>query len=183
MLNGSGRPFFALIIGIDTYQDTHIDNMLGCVADADDIQAFLTRDLHIAQDRIAILRNEKATYASIVQEIQKLAANDSVAFNDPILIYYAGCSRATQDGVALVLHDSATTDNSDWSSILVDTELNGLLKQLANRKGNNIVRWSIMGFFFSPNITLPRLWSLTQVMLRASVERAMHMRFRTHMFY
>ena len=156
MLNGSGRPFFALIIGIDTYQDTHINNMPGCVADADDIQAFLIRDLHISRDRIVILRNEKATHASIVQEIQKLAADDRVAFNNPILIYYAGCCLQKQDSVVLFPYDGAT-DNGNWSKILPDTELNGLLKQLANRKGNNIVRWPIMCFFFSPNIILPRL--------------------------
>lgn len=155
MLNGSGRPFFALIIGIDTYRDTNI-NTHGCVADADDIQTFLTRDLHIIQDRIVILRNEKATHASIVQEIQKLAANDSVAFNDPILIYYSGSCQTIQDGVALFPYDGAT-NNGNWSNILPDTELNGLLKQLANRKGNNIVRWSVMCLFFSPNIILPRL--------------------------
>ena len=156
MLNGSGRPFFALIIGIDTYQDTHIMNMPGCVADADDIQAFLTRDLQISRDRIVILRNEKATHTSIVQEIQKIAVDDSVAFNHPILIYYAGCCEKVQDSAVLFPYDGAI-DNGKLSNIFSDTELNGHLKELANRKGNNIVRWSIMCFFFSPNIILPRL--------------------------
>ena len=130
--------------------------MPGCAADADDIQAFLTRDLHISRDRIVILHNEKATHARIVQEIQKLAADDRVVFNNPILIYYAGCCMEVQDGVALFPYDGAT-DNGKWSNLLSDTELNGHLKQLANLKGNNIVRWSIMCFFFSPNIIFPRL--------------------------
>ena len=146
MLDGSGRPFFALIIGIDTYRDTSI-SIPGCVADADDIQAFLTTDLHILQNRIVILRNEEATHASIVQEIRNLAANDRVAFNDPILIYYAGCCQEIQDSVAIFPYDGAT-DNGKLSNILPDTELNGLLKELANQKGNNIVRWSITCFFF-----------------------------------
>lgn len=132
-----GRPFFALIIGIDTYEDTNIRNMPGCVADADDIEAFLTKDLHILPDRIVVLRNEEATHARIVQEIEKLAKNDSVAFKDPILIYYAGCCQKIQDSVALFPYDGAA-DDGKGSNILPDTELNCLLKQLANKKGDNI---------------------------------------------
>lgn len=156
MLDGSGPPFFALIIAIDTYEDTLIENISGCVADADDIQAFLTKDLHISPDRIVNLRNAEATYASIIQEIRKFAADDRVAFNSAILIYFAGCCGKVQDSGVLFPYDCAI-DNSKWSNVLSETKLNGHLKQLANLKGNNIVRWSIMCFFFSPNIIFLRL--------------------------
>ena len=178
MLDGSGRPFFALIIAIDTYKDKNIS---GCVADADDIQAFLTKDLHISPDRIVNLRNKKATYASIIQEIRKFAADDRVAFNSPILIYFAGCCGEVQGSSVLFPYDSSAIGNSKFGNVLSETKLNGHLKQLANLKGNNIVRWSIMCFFFSPNIIFLRLRSLTYVML-AFVERAMYMRPRTPMF-
>ncbi|KAF8957461.1 peptidase C14, caspase domain-containing protein [Flammula alnicola] len=134
-----GRVLFALIIGINRYSDhSNITDVKGSIADADDIQAFLTRDLHVSQDCIVILRDENATHANIVQEILNFAANDRIAFNDPILIYYAGHGREIQGRVVLFPHDATCGSQEDDKRSILDIEFNDLLKRLANEKGNNI---------------------------------------------
>jgi hypothetical protein len=119
------------------------------VADADDIQVFLTRDLRISNDRIVNLRNEEATHANIVEELSKLAKNDRIVVNDSVLIYFAGQVMKGQRGVALLPHDGAPDSQGEDKRFIWDGEFNGLLKQLAKAKGNNIVRPCIM-FLVSP---------------------------------
>lgn len=144
-----GRSLFALIIGIDRYTSVKYCATKGCVADANDIEVFLTRDLHISDDRIVNLRDGRATYANIVEELSKLAKNDRIAVNDSVLIYFSGQAIKRKRGVVLLPHNAALDSQGEDKRFISDGEFNDLLKQLAMAKGNNIVRRCIT-FLVSP---------------------------------
>ena len=151
-----GRSLFALLIGIDTYSSVRIAPTRGCVADADDIEVFLTRDLHISDDCIVNLRNEEATYANIVEELSKLAKNDHIAVNDSVLIYFSGHAVKRGMGVAFISHDAVPDSQpGEDHRFIWDWKFNGLLKRLAKAKGNNIVRPCIMFLLFPARHSQP----------------------------
>lgn len=154
---GVSRRFFALIIGVEKYKFPLWLNLEGCVADADDIVAYVTRYLGVSDDHISVLNNEMATRANIIHHIQVLATDGRIAPNDPILIYYAGAVSIVQaptpartgwtDAPTSLLHPYDFNPNpttlSDNPSGISDKMLNGLLANLATAKGNNIVRPSL----------------------------------------
>ncbi|KAG6808940.1 hypothetical protein H0H92_002293 [Tricholoma furcatifolium] len=85
---------FAVIIGIDRYDDIDVPDLSGAVADADAINEFLLR-IHVSQNRIVNLRDEEATRKAILQALRDIATNDVIGAQDPILIYFAGLGSET----------------------------------------------------------------------------------------
>ena len=77
---------YALIIGIDKYQN--VRSLDYAVKDAEDIQSMLMDKFNFPQDNIVLLKNEKATKASIIQEFSNITKK--AASNDRVLIFFAG---------------------------------------------------------------------------------------------
>ncbi|KAK7460550.1 hypothetical protein VKT23_009270 [Stygiomarasmius scandens] len=145
-------PLFALIIGVDNYADSNIPKLAGCVADANDISMFLTRDLGVQADQIINLRNEQATRTAIINNIETLGLDSRISRDDPILVYYAGhgsniaAPREWIPGVSeenakiqmLLPHDFVPTSKNGEGQGILDVQLSTLLTRLADIKGNNI---------------------------------------------
>ncbi|KAK0187316.1 caspase domain-containing protein [Armillaria mellea] len=85
-------PLFALVIGIDKYENRsyRLRELNGAVADVDAVYIYLHETLHVPENRIKNLRNEEGTRATIEMEIRNLGDNTAIKEGDPILIYYAG---------------------------------------------------------------------------------------------
>ncbi|KAF5317642.1 hypothetical protein D9758_018630 [Tetrapyrgos nigripes] len=83
------KRLFALIIGIDNYEDPSIQNLSGAVLDAENVKNCLTDTLGVLQSNIQTLYDTQATKVNILNAIRGLA-DIPIAKDDPILIYYAG---------------------------------------------------------------------------------------------
>ncbi|SJL15631.1 uncharacterized protein ARMOST_19134 [Armillaria ostoyae] len=84
------QSLFALVIGIDEYADPNVHNLTGAVADADAVNDFLQKTLHVPEYQIKNLRNKEVTRVTIEREIKNLGDNPAIKRDDPILIFYAG---------------------------------------------------------------------------------------------
>ncbi|KAG6824171.1 hypothetical protein H0H92_007786, partial [Tricholoma furcatifolium] len=85
---------FAVIIGIDRYNDIDVPDLSGAVADADAISEFLLH-IDVPRDRIVNLRDGEATRKAILQALRDIASNEMIGTQDPILIYFAGFGSET----------------------------------------------------------------------------------------
>ena len=130
------RPFFALVIGIDS----DAEGFEGHIAEADDITDFLATDLGISPDHIVTLRNEDATRTKILKHIEDLANDVRIMRNDPILIYFSGVASNSN------LHGYQGTGLPDDEVNISARDFNSLLEKLHDSKGNNIVRLSTIIF-------------------------------------
>ncbi|KZV64156.1 hypothetical protein PENSPDRAFT_588869, partial [Peniophora sp. CONT] len=135
----------ALIIGIDRYASPIVDNLRGAGADADAIDEYLRRDLHVPRRQIVNLRNEEATRNAIVDQLQALVTRDTIRKDDPILIYFSGQSGRIvlpggQEKVSVLVPTDAqpTQSEGEDSRLLVTGFLGVLLCEIAASKGNNI---------------------------------------------
>ncbi|PBK59428.1 hypothetical protein ARMSODRAFT_899249 [Armillaria solidipes] len=143
-------PLFALIIGIDKYLSNGVKDLSGAVADANAVDAFLQKSLHIPNGQIKILRNEEATRVTIETEIKDLGNNPAIKKDDPILIYYAGHGAeanapsgwpsASGRLQMLVPYDfiPSGSDDSERGQGVLDVRLSHLLADLAAKKSDNI---------------------------------------------
>ncbi|KIY72174.1 hypothetical protein CYLTODRAFT_389056 [Cylindrobasidium torrendii FP15055 ss-10] len=145
------RPLFALTIGINEYKHScrELPNLKGCIPDADEVDAYLERDLRVPKSNIVRLRNSDATRANIIKAIRSLSSNERIQENDAIVIYYAGHGAETKRppnwpgtnaNIQMILpHDFelSTTQRKEGQGIL-DINLSRLLGKLALKKGNNI---------------------------------------------
>jgi hypothetical protein len=101
----------------------------------------------VPSDRIATLYNADATRDNIKAKLRDLANDEMIQPGDPILIFFAGHGATAPapegwctagDSVQmLVPHDF---DPAGKSGGLHDFNLNFLLREIADAKGNNIVR-------------------------------------------
>ncbi|KAI0314212.1 hypothetical protein OF83DRAFT_464470 [Amylostereum chailletii] len=141
------RPkFHALTIGIDKYECSAIPPLSGAVKDA-----VAVKD-HFGELTVTApicLTNESATYHRIISEFKKLATNDQIHRDDPIIIYFAGhgstmpasarSEGAPSKNIQLILaHDSNKNQQNEYVNVIKDTDLGDLLTELASAKGNNI---------------------------------------------
>lgn len=153
--NGIGDKLFALIVAIDVYLSPDIKNLKGCVRDGEAVQDFLVRNLavHSPDTRIKFLSNESATREAIITTFRShLTHNDSIDKQSTILFFYAGhgCrvqapkDWATDDGTglteAICPSDSEMRANRDPVFVIPDRTLGGLIAELWQEKGDNIVR-------------------------------------------
>lgn len=164
-------PIFALTIGIDNYlhNDSIVKNLSGCVADADDVVAFLSETLRVPHAHITSLRNEEATAASITVALESFVHDPRIPTGATIFIFYAGHGSEALPPVGWVSDakiqtllpydfypgadtpDTLAHGEQNRSSELsqrdavarngiADIKLGQLLENIANEKGNNIVR-------------------------------------------
>jgi len=135
----------ALTIGIDKYRYRPLK---GCVADADAVDDYLQSKLCVPASQIMKLRDNAATREAIIRSIKALSTNNDIQFGDPILIYYAGHGadaptppkwRSSETRTQMLIPFDCEMDSKGGIHGIPDRTLGGLLKQLADKKGNNIV--------------------------------------------
>lgn len=90
---------------------------------------------------ISMLLNERATHARIVQSILSMETNDRIAFNDPIIIFFSGCSLHNDSGTVFIVPYDYPDSQAIAASVIDD-----LLTRVAAAKGENIVRLSLLTF-------------------------------------
>lgn len=82
---------FALIVGINRYQEVVIPSLQGCIQDSEDFRYFLEEDLKVPSDHILVLYNESATRGNILSAFDShLIYNSKIKKGDLIFFYYAG---------------------------------------------------------------------------------------------
>jgi hypothetical protein len=110
--------------------------------------------LSVPRSNIKSLRNSEATRAAILKELKSFATNPNIQHNDPILIYFAGHGAATESPAEwapsvpsgrskiqmLIPHDCGVKLDGEYVHGIPDRTLGWILKELADEKGNNIVR-------------------------------------------
>jgi hypothetical protein len=136
---------FALIIGINVYQDGKIPNLKGAVPDAEAIRKFICDELDVPDSQMTILLDSQATRSAIIGAFQHLAVNPAIQRGDPILIFYAGHGSVatapvnwkTEDGKIqmLVPVDCGIKDIHG----IPDKTIGSLITKIADNKGDNIV--------------------------------------------
>jgi hypothetical protein len=98
---------------------------------------------------VTVLSNADATCSKIVLELEALAKSDNhIQAGDPILIYYAGYGgtvtiprgwRSGSPELQVLVPYDAHVLGSRLSGVLTDCKIKQLLKDLAKKKGDNIV--------------------------------------------
>jgi hypothetical protein len=153
------NSFYSLVIGIDSYKHPnppYFSNLKGCVRDAHNITGYL-KELGVSEKNITILLNEQATRSAIKSHLRALAMDPRIRYGDPILVFYAGHGGTAKPfqgweaggaGVSiqmLIPHDfQPSTNTSEDAQGIPDITLAALFSQLAQAKGDNIVRASLL---------------------------------------
>ena len=154
---------FAIIIGIDEYKS---EPLSGACADADDFNKLLVETFGVDPEKIINLRNNgsdkkhpdhgPATYSNIIAKIQSLKDNRSIRKGDPIVIYFSGHGARSRsedlDSESLSMNcapfiesicpvdiDSCDASENTVITAIPDFTIRGLLNELSQEKGNNIV--------------------------------------------
>jgi hypothetical protein len=142
----------ALIIGIDKYKHTgkELQDLNGCVADADDMYEYLIVTRRISPDSIICLKDEAATRAKILAGIRALRDSSTLP-GDPIIIFWAGygargrappgwkTSSLSGKIEMLIPHDFDLEGKDEGTSGFLDYQFGRELAELAQEKGDNIV--------------------------------------------
>ncbi|PSS37925.1 hypothetical protein PHLCEN_2v240 [Hermanssonia centrifuga] len=123
---------FALIIGIDNYQDPGINNLSGAVADADEFEKYLT---DVCQFDICSLRDQDATLERIIEGIKEMTYDNRIQIGDPILIFFAGHGSSSQ---SLLPYDCVQLEGETTVRGISRPLLHASLVELEEAKGNNI---------------------------------------------
>ncbi|KIK60956.1 hypothetical protein GYMLUDRAFT_43498 [Collybiopsis luxurians FD-317 M1] len=151
VIQSSTPPLFALIIGINEYADSRVNNLTAAVTDAEAVSEFLLSTLGVPAHQIKMLRNKEATRDTIQGEIMNLADNPAIKEGDAILIYYAGHGAETSapsgwptDSRSRMIQMLLPHDFS-WSGSVtkqgqgvLDITFARLLANLARNKSDNI---------------------------------------------
>ncbi|KAH9913630.1 peptidase C14, caspase domain-containing protein, partial [Fomitopsis serialis] len=142
---------FALVITIDKYKSSEINDLRGCVHDGDDFVEFLTGTLQVPDSRVVRLTDADATRVTILDTFNKdLINNPHIHANDPIVIFYAGHGDripapdnwAAENNMIETIcpHDERTkNEKGKIVSGIPDRTFDGLMRRLASKKGNNII--------------------------------------------
>jgi len=139
-----------LTIGINTYKSRQYRNLSGCLADVDGINEYLQAVLSVNPRNIRSLRDAKATRAAILLELKSFITNHKIQRGNPILIYFAGhgaeaksprgWSSNNSKTQMLIPHDCGTKIEGEDVHGIPDRTLGWILREMADVKGNNIVR-------------------------------------------
>ncbi|KAF8813410.1 hypothetical protein BYT27DRAFT_7158296 [Phlegmacium glaucopus] len=134
---------FALIIGINKYQDAKIRNLKGCIKDSENVCRFLTESLHANPLHIKHLRDAEATRKEILSTFEEhFINNQDIHPNDTIVFYFAGHgSYETPAENSLARNNMETIcpyDDRAEERGIPDRTFASLMRRLASIKGNNI---------------------------------------------
>ena len=140
------RPIFALVIGINNYQDDSVPTLRGCVNDSKTVFAYLKDTLHVPETNIALLNNEQATRQKILDTFESHFINNSaITPGDAIIFYFAGHGSRQKAPIDWHSEGSKVETICPYdvakASGIPDYTFTHLLRQLADHKGNNIVRF------------------------------------------
>lgn len=99
---------YAVIVGINDYQDPNVTNLDYAVADAESIKELLIRKFNYKKDNIKLFLNGEATRSNI---ISALSAMNSTEHNSQVLFYFAGHGETIElpsggDMGVLLTHDT-----------------------------------------------------------------------------
>ncbi|TFK52883.1 hypothetical protein OE88DRAFT_1656533 [Heliocybe sulcata] len=140
-----GSRLFAVIIGINHYQDLQVPSLRGAVTDADAVRDFLEISLDVPSSQIYNLRNRDATRSSIIDAFTRLTTDNRIEPGDPILIFYAGhggsaTSPPGWDGTKseLLIPYDYEAKATPMTHGIPDRTIASLLDSLAAAKGDNI---------------------------------------------
>ena len=143
-------PLFALIIGINNYDN--LRKLHGAVPDAKAVQEYLMDHLKVPEEQIRTLLDLKATREAIITTFQELRRDERIQENDPILIYYAGhggkidaprgWNSSGPNGKIEAIYSQDYAEQK--VEPIPDRTIAALLDRLAEEKGDNIVRLSLV---------------------------------------
>jgi hypothetical protein len=112
--------YFALLIGIENYEDGSIEDLDHPISDAENFYRSLTRNYTFEPENITFLKNP--TRSDIISELDLLRTR--ITPEDNLLIFYAGHGFWDEEGrIGYWLPSDATMENTvDWfrNSTLVD---------------------------------------------------------------
>ncbi|KAB5591939.1 Metacaspase-1 [Ceratobasidium theobromae] len=145
-----GSMLHALLIGINDYPN--LPKLKGAVADANEMYKFLTSDIQVPPENIRLLCDGDALREEIIRGFRELQDNPCIKKGDPILIYIAGHGglreanpewreRYGANNVQVIFpfdYNTQVDGNTDRISCIPDKTINGLVNELAEKKGNNI---------------------------------------------
>jgi len=111
---------YALIIGIDKYQN--IRELDYAVKDAEAVQSMLTGSFQFEKDDIRLLKNDKATKITIIQEFSNITKQ--AGENDRVLIFFAGHGQTEDlpDGGEIGYLLPVNADNADLYVSAIDMD-------------------------------------------------------------
>lgn len=134
---------WALLVGIN-YEGTAIRQLSGCVNDVEAMQRFLIEQMGVPKAQIKMLTEQEAKRATIIKTFKEfLIENKDIPKGAQILFHFSGHgsqmlsrSKFEPDGrdETIVPYDSRTRNVYD----IPDKTLAGMLRKLAEKKGNNI---------------------------------------------
>ncbi|KAL0567959.1 hypothetical protein V5O48_014039 [Marasmius crinis-equi] len=141
------RPFlsslFAVIVGINEYEDEAITNLQGAVKDAKDFELLLKEVYGVPETRIEKLINHEATREKVLGALEGLVDHPAIGADDPIVIYFAGHGSEvhTSGGrMQMLLPQDFAQGGSPVAQEqgITDRRLRHLLARIAKSKSDNI---------------------------------------------
>ena len=139
------RPIFALVIGINDYQDGSPTSLRGCVQDSKAVFDYLKDTLRVSETNIVLLHNEQATREKIISTFESHFINNSaIKKGDAIIFYFAGHGSRQKAPDGWYSEDNRVEMICPYdfmrTSGIPDYTFTHLFRQLTCHKGNNIVR-------------------------------------------
>lgn len=143
------------------YASPDISPLSGCVNDARSFKAFLTDCLHVPGSQIMLLTNKTATRSAVLNTFQKhFTNNTNIDEGDAIVFFYAGHGSRVMapegwpamDGKIETIcpYDERMKDKDGDIYGIPDRTINIMFRDLAAKKGNNIVRSFTLSRLFYP---------------------------------
>ena len=130
---------YALLVGLDQYQDRRIPQLAGCVNDVTRFETYLKTSLFVPEKQILKLTNAQATKATIVAGFQSHLAQ--ATRDDVVIFYFAGHgikqaanpvfkAGSLNDAMECMTCNDTTLTGSN---LIADKELRWLINQLATK--------------------------------------------------
>ena len=137
---------------IDQYKHDELLSLDGCKNDGKNVYDYLTNTLQVPESNIRLIADDGATREAILSEFKNhLILNNEIRKGDCMLFFYSGHGTriqaptewfAVNDLVeAICPYDEGTIDsNGNTIFAIPDCTFDGLMRELASQKGDNIVR-------------------------------------------